>query len=538
MLSLPRIARKDCAHFEKNASPFIRTGENNMSMLEFLDARSAAGLVHDGDTVAISGNGAGMISAEAILAALEQRFLDTGHPCDLTLVHSLGLGDRDTLGTNRFAHEGMLRKVIAAHFTWSPKIQQLIRDEKIEAYCFPGGVIQHLLREIGAGRPGLFTHSGLGTFVDPRHDGGRCNARSREELVEVMQIDGREILRYKPFKVDVAIIRGTYADARGNISPEEEPIDMDIHTVALAAHNSGGRVLAQVRQIVEAGTLHPRFVRVPGILVDAIVQDSAQQQFYGIGYDPSICGARRAHLPKASAALLDKLERRIIARRAALELRNGASLNFGFGIPGGIFGVIAEQSNSDSLWMSVEQGVHNGRMLDDTLFGAAANPEVILPSIEQFDYYSGGGIDITFLGMGETDRLGNVNVSHLAGNLIGPGGFMEIAQNAKKVVFCGTFDAQGSKVSWSHGRLIVVQPGKIHKFVNDVERITFSGDFARKLGQEVLYITERAVFRLAPEGLELIEVAPGIEIDRDLLPYMEFQPRISAVGTMPLSVFE
>jgi acyl CoA:acetate/3-ketoacid CoA transferase len=232
------------------------------------------------------------------------------------------------------------------------------------------------------------------------------------------------------------------------------------------------------------------------------------------------------------------LERRIIARRAALEIRNGASLNFGFGIPGGIFGVIAEQSNSDSLWMSVEQGVHNGRMLDDALFGAAANPEVILPSIEQFDYYSGGGIDITFLGMGETDRLGNVNVSHLAGNLIGPGGFMEIAQNAKKVVFCGTFDAQGSKVSWSHGRLIVVQPGKIHKFVNDVERITFSGDFARKLGQEVLYITERAVFRLAPEGLELIEVAPGIEIDRDLLPYMEFQPRISAVGTMPLSVFE
>jgi propionate CoA-transferase len=509
-----------------------------MSKTEFLDARSAAELVHDGDTVAISGNGAGMISAEAILAALEQRFLDTGHPCDLTLVHSLGLGDRDTLGTNRFAHEGMLRKVIAAHFTWSLKIQQLIRDEKIEAYCFPGGVIQQLLREIGAGRPGLFTHSGLGTFVDPRQDGGRCNARSREEPVEVMQVDGREILRYKPFKVDVAIIRGTYADARGNISPEEEPIDMDIHTVALAAHNSGGRVLAQVRQIVEAGTLHPRFVRVPGIMVDAIVQDSTQQQFYGRGYDPSICGARRAHLPKASVALPDKLERRIIARRAALEIRNGASLNFGFGIPGGIFGVIAEQSNSESLWMSVEQGVHNGRMLDDALFGAAANPEVILPSIEQFDYYSGGGIDITFLGMGEADRFGNVNASHLAGNLIGPGGFMEIAQNAKKVVFCGTFDAQGSKVEWSDGRLSIVQPGKIHKFVNDVERITFSGDFGRKRGQEVLYITERAVFRLASEGLELIEVAPGIEIERDVLPYMDFRPRISTVGTMPLSAFE
>lgn len=509
-----------------------------MSSARFVDAHSAAELINDGNTIAISGNGAGMVSAEAIFEALEQRFLETSHPCDLTLVHSLGLGDRAALGTNRFAHEGMLRKVIAAHFTWSPKIQQLIREEKIEAYCFPGGVVQQLLREIGAGRPGLFTHSGLGTFVDPRHDAGRCNQRSQEELVELMQIDGREILRYKPFKVDVAIIRGTYADTRGNISPEEEPIDMDVHTVALAAHNSGGRVLAQVRQIVEAGTLNPRNVRIPGILVDAIVTAPDQQQFYDLAYDPTISGTRKAHLGHLTAAIPDKLERRIIARRAALELRNGASLNFGFGIPGGIFGVIAEQGNSDDLWMSVEQGVHNGRMLDDRLFGAARNPEVIVPSIEQFDYYSGGGIDITFLGMGEADRAGNVNVSHLAGNLIGPGGFMEIAQNAKKVVFCGTFDAQGSKVSWSHGRLAVNQPGKVRKFVNQVERITFSADFARKRGQDVLYITERAVFRLVTDGLELVEIAPGIDIDRDILPYMDFRPLISAVGTMPVSVFD
>jgi acyl CoA:acetate/3-ketoacid CoA transferase len=239
-----------------------------------------------------------------------------------------------------------------------------------------------------------------------------------------------------------------------------------------------------------------------------------------------------------AAAIPEKLERRIIARRAALELRNGASLNFGFGIPGGIFGVIAEQGKSDDLWMSVEQGVHNGRMLDDRLFGAARNPEVIVSSIEQFDYYSGGGIDITFLGMGEADRFGNVNVSHLAGNLIGPGGFMEIAQNAKKVVFCGTFDAQGSKVAWQHGRLAIQQPGKVRKFVNSVERITFSADFARKHGQDVLYITERAVFRLVPGGLELIEIGPGIDIDRDILPYMEFRPLVASVGTMPISVFD
>lgn len=478
-----------------------------MSTTRFLNAAEAAALVCDGDVVAVSGNGAGMTSAEAIFEAIETRFLETGHPRDLTLVHSLGLGDRGAMGTNRFAHEGMLRKVIAAHFTWSAKIQQLIREEKIEAYCLPGGVIQHLLREIGAGRPGLFTHSGLGTFVDPRQQGGRCNERSRDDVVELLQIDGKDILRYKPFVVNVGIIRGTYADTNGNLSPEEEAIDLDIHSIALAAHNSGGVVLAQVRQVVEAGSLHPRHVRVPGILVDVVVEDPQQELFYGMGYDPSIGGSRRAHLGALAAGIPEKLERRIVARRAAMELREGVSLNFGFGIPGGIFGVIAEQGNADRLWMSVEQGTHNGRMLDGRLFGASRNTDAIVPSIEQFDFYSGGGIDITFLGMGEADAEGNVNVSHLGGNLIGPGGFIEIAQNAKKVVFCGTFDAQGSQLQWADGRLSIVQPGKVHKFVRQVERITFAASYARKTGQEVLYITERAVFRPAIRTVGLMPVA-------------------------------
>ena len=417
-------------------------------------------------------------------------------------------------------------------------MQQLIRDEKVEAYCFPGGVIQQLLREIGAGRPGLFTHSGLETFVDPRQDGGRCNRRSQEALVELLHIDGREVLRYKPFKVDVAIIRATYAPTPAAISAlKRKPSISDIHTIALAAHNSGGVVIAQVRQVVESGSLHARSVRVPGIMVDAVVEDPAQQQFYDLAYDPSVSGSRRAHLGALAAGIPAKLERRIVARRAAMELRAGASLNFGFGMPGGIFGVIAEQGNAGELWMSLEQGTHNGRMLDERLFGAARNADAILPSIEQFDYYSGGGIDITFLGMGEADAAGNVNVSHLGGNLIGPGGFIEIAQNAKKVVFCGTFDAQGSRLEWSGGRLHVLQPGKVRKFVQHVERITFAAAYARRTGQEVLYITERAVFRLASQGLELIEVAPGIEIDRDLLPYMDFRPHISSVASMPSSVF-
>ena len=503
-----------------------------------MTAAEAAALVREGDTVAISGNGAGMVSAEAVLAALEARFLASGHPRDLTLVHSLGLGDREALGTNRLAHEGMVRKIVASHFTWSPRMQELIREEKVEAYCFPAGAIQQLLREIGAGRPGLFTHCGLETFADPRQGGGRSNRRSREELVELLEIDGREVLRYKPFRVDVALIRATFADTRGNLSPEEEAIDLDIHSMALAAHSSGGRVIAQVRQVVESGSLHPRSVRVPGIMVDAVVEDPGQQQFYGLAYDDTVSGSRRAPLGKLAAGIPSKLERRIVARRAALELRAGASLNFGFGMPGGIFGVIAEQGNERELWMSVEQGTHNGRMLDDRLFGAARNTDAIVPSVEQFDYYSGGGIDIAFLGMGEADAAGNVNVSHLGGNLIGPGGFIEIAQNAKKVVFCGSFDAQGTRLRWADGRLSVVEPGKVRKFVRQVERITFAASYARRTGQEVLYITERAVFRLDGEGLRLTEVAPGIEIERDILPHMEFRPVICSVATMPASVFE
>jgi acyl CoA:acetate/3-ketoacid CoA transferase len=502
-----------------------------------LTAEAAAALIEDGQTVAISGNGAGMISAEAILAALERRFLDTGQPRDLTLVHSLGLGDREARGTNRLAHEGLIRKVIAGHFTWSPRMQQLIRDEKIEAYCLPGGAIQHLLREIGAGRPGLFTHSGLGTFVDPRHDGGRCNARSRESLVELLTIGGRDVLHYKPFRVDVAIVRGTYADTRGNVSPESEAIDMDVHSIALAAHNSGGRVLAQVRQLLEPGAIPARHVRIPGIMVDALVVDPQQEQFYGLAYDETVSGARRAYLRDGEAALPGKLERRIVARRAAMELRPGASLNFGFGMPGGIFGVIAEQGLGPQLWMSVEQGTHNGAMLDDHLFGAARNADAIVPSIEQFDYYSGGGIDIAFLGMGEVDAQGNVNVSHLGGNLIGPGGFIEIAQNAKKVVFCGTFDAQGTRIAWAQDRLTILSPGKVRKFVERVERVTFSGAYAREKGQEVLYVTERAVLRLDPGGMSLVEIAPGVDLERDILRQMGFMPHLSTIREMPPESF-
>ena len=508
-----------------------------MNRTKFLSAADAARLVKSGDTVAVSGNGAGMTSAEAILAAIEARFLETGEPRDLTLVHSLGLGDRDRQGTNRFAHEGMLRKVIASHFTWSARMQQLIRDEKIEAYCFPGGVVQQLLREIGAGRPGLITHSGLGpsSIRGRMQDAAIKGARRRwSNCCTSMAANSSATSRSRSTSPSSAAPMPT----REAISALKKRQSISIFIRWLWPRTTAAESCwRRFARCSKPGTLKARSIRVPGIMVDVVVEDAGQELFYGLPYDPTISGSQRADLEGLSTELPKKLERRIIARRAAMELRHNASLNFGFGIPGGIFGVIAEQDIADDLWMSVEQGAHNGRMLDDHLFGAARNPEVIVPSIEQFDYYSGGGIDQTFLGMGQADAEGNVNVSHLAGNLVGPGGFIEIAQNAKKVVFCGTFDAQGSEVAFEEGRLRIVKPGKIQKLVKAVERITFSADYARKHGQEVLYVTERCVFQLDPEGLRLVEIAPGIEIERDILPFMAFRPIIRDVKRMDSAVF-
>lgn len=444
-------------------------------MRKITTAEALAAQIQDGATIAISGNGGGMVEADHIMAAIEARFLQTGHPRDLTLIHSLGIGDRDCKGTNRFAHAEMLKRIIAGHFTWSPKMQALVKNNTIEAYCFPGGVIQALLREIGAGRPGLFTHVGLGSFVDPRNGGGKSNECTTDDLVELIEIDGETKLRYRPFKVDYAILRGTYADPRGNVSLEEEAIDMDSYSMALAAHNSGGKVFVQVRDVLEAGAIEPRRVKLPGILVDGIVEHREQPQTYLGGYDLTISGQHRRLSSNDAIELVSHPVRRLIARRAARELVAGASTNFGFGIPGGIPGVaLREGVPYQSLWLSVEQGVHNGMMLDDAFFGCARNADAIIPSLDQFEFYSGGGIDITFLGMGEMDQYGNVNVSHLNGNLIGPGGFLEIAQNARKVVFCGTFDAKGSKIDITPDGLHIAQSGQIPKLVTLVEKITFS----------------------------------------------------------------
>jgi acyl CoA:acetate/3-ketoacid CoA transferase len=496
----------------------------------FRTAEDCAALVPDGAVMAVAGSGGGLIEPDALLAAIETRFLETGHPNDLTVVHALGIGARGERGVSRLAHPGMVRRVIGGHWTWSPQMQTLAREERIEAFTLPAGAIMLLMREIGAGRPGLFTHVGLGTFADPRHGGGACNDRAREAepLVELVTFDGEEKLRYKPFKVDVGIIRGSDIDDLGNLSTVREAADIDVSGVSLAAHNSGCTVLAQAQNRVARGMLPPRSVTVPGILIDAAMLAPDQPQTHaGPGYDGSLCERRLDGDRAAEPEPLPTGIRGVIASRAAAELVAGNSVNFGFGIPGGIPALLREAGTLDEIWITVEQGMHNGQLLDGDLFGAARHPDAIASSLAQFDFYSGGGLDVACLGMAEVDRHGNVNVSRLGPNVVGPGGFVDITQNAKKVVFCGSFEAKGSTVNITDKGLVVKTHGQIQKLVDDVAEISFSADYARQHGRTVIYVTERAVFRLTDSGIELIEIADGVDLERDILARMAFRPAVS-----------
>jgi acyl CoA:acetate/3-ketoacid CoA transferase len=496
-------------------------------------AHEAVSRIPDGATVALSGSGGGLLEADVVLSALETRFLETGHPCSLTVVHALGIGDAQRRGLMHFAHEGLVKRVVGGHWSWAPPLQAMARDNLLEAYTLPAGVISTLFREIGAGRPGVITPIGLGTFADPVHGGGKCNAAATEDLVERVNFDGKVYLRYKPFKIDFGIVRGSSADPYGNLALMHEPADLEAFEVSLGAHNSGGRVIAQVRTIHPTQFVPARLAHVPGILVDDIVVAREEWQCAVSEYDPAISGEA---LPAGPGAVPDVPLglRRIVALRATRELNEGASVNFGFGIPGGIPGLLAEQGLSASYWGSVEQGIHNGELMDGAMFGAARYPQAIISSVSQFDFYSGGGADLAFLGMGEMDGEGNVNVSRLGELVIGPGGFVEITQGAKKVVFCGTFEAKGLDGEVAGGRLVIRSPGRVPKLVAKVRHISFSGPRARELGQDVLYITERAVFRLAAAGIELIEVAEGVDVQRDVVERMQFKPIVREVRRMPL----
>ena len=489
----------------------------------------AAGMVPDGCAIGVTGGGGGLVEPEALLEAIEARFLRTGSPRNLTLVHALGLGDRDRRGVNRFAHKGMVRRVIGGHWVWSPRMQELARGNEIEAYVLPAGVITQLMREIGAGRPGLVTHVGLGTFVDPRVEGGKMNDRAEEDLVDLVEIDGRKFLRYKPFPVGAVCIRGTYADSDGNLSLQEEGATLDALALAIAARNSGGKVLAQARAEAPRGALPARSIRVPGAMVDAVVIDPGQPQSYQEGTDMALSGFR----PPRGAALqpqdpLPLDARQVIARRAACELRPDAVLNYGFGIPDAVAKLVASRGDVDRYYQTIEHGTYGGELLDGAMFGFARNPTAMIDSPSQFDFYSGGGLDLAFLGMGEVDAEGNVNVSKLQDAPVGPGGFIDIAQSAAKVVFCGMFEAKGTRVEVGGGRLRIRAYGNVRKLVGRVAQITFSGREAIRAGQEVLYVTERAVFDLTPDGVSLKEIAPGVGLKADVLDRMGFVPLMPA----------
>lgn len=498
---------------------------------KIVTAEAAVRLIRNGDTVATSGF-VGIGFAEEIAIAIEQRFLNgersggLSGPRDLTLVYAGGQGNGKDKGLNHLAHPGLIRRVIGGHWGLVPKLGAMAIANQIEAYNLPQGVISCLFRDIAGHRPGHLSRVGLGTFVDPRLGGGKMNDRTQYDLVELLTIAGEEALLYKTFPIDVAIIRGTTADPDGNLTMEREALTLEALSIATAAHNSGGIVIAQVERIAERGSLAPRQVKVPGLLVDCIVVAKPENhwQTFATPYSAAYSGEIRVRTGNVGATPLGV--RKIISRRAAMQLQANSVVNLGIGIPEGIAAVVNEERFVDLLTMTAEPGVIGGIPAAGLDFGAAVNTQAIIDQPYQFDFYDGGGLDVAFLGMAQADRDGNVNVSKFGSKLAGAGGFINISQNAKKVVFVGTFNAGADGVAVEAGRLLLGRASGTPKFVEAVEHRTFSGSYARRREQSVLYVTERCVFSLGADGLELIEIAPGVDLERDVLAQMSFRPLV------------
>lgn len=477
--------------------------------------------IKDGDTVAFNGF-VGAVHAEEVTKTMQEEFLATGSPKDLTILYAAGQGDSKERQLNHLAEEGLCSCVIGGHWSLEPRMQKLALENKFAAYNIPQGVISQLFREIAAKRPGLITHVGLKTFVDPRLEGGKLNDKAREkgDIVQVININGQEKLFYPSIPVDVSIVRATYADTMGNCTLEKEGVLADVLPCVQAAKTNGGRVIVQVEQVVEYGSLDTRFVQIPGIYVDAIVvaKPENHMQTNGTQYNPALSGEKR--IPMDAIPPMPMSDRKIIARRCAMELKPNAVVNLGIGMPEGIAAVAAEEGIG-GMCLTTESGTIGGTPASGGDFGVTINPDCVLHQSFQFDFYDGGGLDIAFLGLAQCDEKGNINVSKFGTKVAGCGGFINITQNTPVVIFCGTFTAKGKK-----------------KFIKQVEQVTFSADYAKESGQTVFYVTERAVFKLTDEGVELTEIAPGYDLQKDILDMMDFTPVMKDVKTMDERIFK